>query len=140
MTEPTLPPNNYFRLVRASRLYPVLVLERAISVTARHALLQGGAVAILLALGLFWTDLASQLIFGLLALLLAAVLALWLLELFFRSYYYDNIITNRYGAADRMTFTVGRILYRARRGRRGRGVKLLGHLVPHADGEARSGG
>ena len=117
MTEPTLPPNNYFRLVRASRLYPVLVLERAISVTARHALLQGGAVAILLALGLFWTDLASQLIFGLLALLLAAVLALWLLELFFRSYYYDNIITNRYGAADRMTFTVGRILYRARRGR-----------------------
>src|SRR6185369_9552232 len=103
--------------IKQSRLYPVLVLERLVSHRLRGFFI---AVAWLLALVfaglLFWAQSADTTVqlrplFG--ALILAAILglAIYLLEAFFRSYYFGSIITNDYQARDLFSFTVGRILY-----------------------------
>ena len=106
---------NYYRsLVKKSRLYPVLLLEQIFPALSRHLFLQIIAVVVVVLIGLSLPTQASGLVVGLLLLTLALFLALWALELFFRSYYYESIITNEYGAEDIFTFTVGRILFQVR--------------------------
>lgn len=104
--------------IRLSRLYPVLLLEELISRRARNILLFVGK---LLALGLilllthaWWQGGAVALSrwIGLAMITLALTLLVYLIECFFRSYYYDNILDNNYHRADLFTFTVGRILFK----------------------------
>lgn len=105
--------------VRASRLYPVLMLEGWISRRARRLLLivmQVALAGVLLTLilgGLGSIILDHSLLVGLILLLLVMLIKLYLIELYFRSHYYNSIISNNYQAADLFTFTVGRILYQA---------------------------
>ncbi len=109
--------------VRASRLYPVLLLEQVISRRARHTLLvitQLLFLAFLLVLifdqqGSFVAG-QEKLLSGLALLTLVVATKFYLLELYFRSHYYSSIISNNYQTADLFSFTVGRILFRARDG------------------------
>ncbi len=102
--------NAYAKIIRSSRLYPVLILEELISSAARNILLKVGTLAILLVLGVSLPNGIAPQVSGLLLMLIAILLILAAIELFFRSYYYESIITNEYTDQDIFTFTVGRIL------------------------------
>ncbi|MEA1929334.1 MAG: AAA family ATPase [Patescibacteria group bacterium] len=107
----------YRNIIKASSLYPVLVLEDWFSRRARLVSLRFSQVILLLGLfvaGLYWWSGAVinlPLVIGLALLYLVLVLVVSLIEAYFRSHYYGSIIINEYGLEARFTFTVGRILY-----------------------------
>lgn len=104
--------------IRLSRLYPVLLLEELISRRARNILLVIGKFLalglILLLIRAWWQGGAVALSrwIGAAMIILTLTLVVYLIECFFRSYYYGNILDNNYHRADLFTFTVGRILFK----------------------------
>lgn len=104
--------------LKESRLYPALLLEDLISRRARRVLWRAGQLLLLILFLLlaraWWFSLTINLSrwIGAVLVCLAFTLMIYLVECFFRSFYYSSILTNDYQPEDLFTFTVGRILYR----------------------------
>ncbi|MCX6712381.1 MAG: hypothetical protein NT041_01665, partial [Candidatus Vogelbacteria bacterium] len=109
------------QLVKNSPLYPILILESALSSRARSLLIKisGSLFAILVVVAAFFSfsglaTLAPK-VWGLIFISLAFFLMAKMIEFYFIcSYYFGNVALNRYEPGDIFTFTVGRILLSVR--------------------------
>lgn len=118
--------------ITKSAIYPVIILESWVSERNMRRLTKiletcfmGFVIVTLFGsllikkLGLpdasAWTDLLELKLFGVLSLLLLLISVVFVLRSYLRSsYYFENVVNNRYRAKDLYTFTVGRILYRTK--------------------------
>jgi ATP-dependent Clp protease ATP-binding subunit ClpC len=103
--------------VKQSRLYAPLTLERFVSHRLRQVFVTLCWLLGLVFVGLWFHSyqtgaaINTHLVLGLLLLNIVIGVSVYLLEGFFRSYYFHSILSNNYHRGDLFSFTVGRILY-----------------------------
>lgn len=118
--------------ITKSKIYPVLVLESIVSERNLRRLTKAlqvfflffvivtlGGALVISRMGLSnaaeWNHWLELKLLGLLCLVLALMIVIMMMRSYLRSsYYFENVLNNRYNSKDLYTFTVGRILYRTK--------------------------